>query len=54
MRNAQCTDGFSHAAPVVSFRPNHFGLCDMKRTNCAMDRRVVRGGSWGGFPLILR
>lgn len=57
------SDGFAGTAPVMSFKPNRFGLFDLGGNvyemcedwfNAGQRDRVVRGHSWsGGTPLAL-
>ncbi len=75
---APCKDGHVFTAPVMSFKPNAFGLYDVHgnawtwtqdcwvgdykdapddgsaRTTEGCPLRVLRGGSWGGDPRLLR
>lgn len=61
------SDGYSHTAPVGTYKPNGFQLYDMggnvaewceasdgDRTGAAKGFNVFRGGSWGHGPLALR
>jgi len=51
-------DGFRVAAPIGTFAPNAWGLCDMAGNvwewtsgDFAPERKAVRGGSWSDRPL---